>query len=243
MFHLQNFKTMKANVQISVVKKEFKNGQQGWQVFVDGMEGRLRCEMNFKDSLKAMRYCFLLSKRLELQINDIQLAALSLDYQRAKAAVDKAVEDATQVAGEVATEIGEAEAEPEEAPAPEEKSEELVRTPNNTLISQYEELKRKHPEAILLFRCGDFYECYDEDAVKAAEVLGITLTVRNSTGRKMAGFPYHAHDTYLPKLIRAGLRVAICDQLEEPKGHAKVSELVEPASKKQIGRASCRERV
>ena len=233
MFHLQNFKTMKANVQISAVKKEFKNGQQGWQVFVDGMEGRLRCEMNFKDSLKAMRYCFLLSKRLELQINDIQLAALSLDYQRAKAAVDKAVEDATQVAGEVATEIGEAEAEPEEAPAPEEKSEELVRTPNNTLISQYEELKRKHPEAILLFRCGDFYECYDEDAVKAAEVLGITLTVRNSTGRKMAGFPYHALDTYLPKLIRAGLRVAICDQLEEPKGHAKVSELVEPASKKR----------
>ena len=70
---------MKANVQISAVKKEFKNGQQGWQVFVDGMEGRLRCEMNFKDALKAIRYCFLLSKRLELQINDVQLAALSLD--------------------------------------------------------------------------------------------------------------------------------------------------------------------
>ena len=221
---------MKANVQISAVKKEFKNGQQGWQVFVDGMEGRLRCEMNFKDSLKAMRYCFLLSKRLELQINDIQLAALSLDYQRAKAAVDKAVEDATQVAQEVA---GEAEAEPTEAPAPEEKSEELVRTPNNTLISQYEELKRKHPDAMLLFRCGDFYECYDEHAEKAAEVLGITLTVRNSTGRKMAGFPYHALDTYLPKLIRAGLRVAICDQLEEPKGSAKVVEMAEPASKKR----------
>ena len=233
MFHLQNFKTMKANVQISAVKKEFKNGQQGWQVFVDGMEGRLRCEMNFKDSLKAMRYCFLLSKRLELQINDIQLAALSLAYQRAKAAADKAVEDATQVATEVAAEVGEAEASGEQATASEEQSEEPVRKPNNTLISQYEELKRKHPDAVLLFRCGDFYECYDEDAVKAAEVLGITLTVRNSTGRKMAGFPYHALDTYLPKLIRAGLRVAICDQLEEPKGHAKVSELVEPASKKR----------
>ena len=233
MFHLQNFKTMKANVQISAVKKEFKNGQQGWQVFVDGMEGRLRCEMNFKDSLKAMRYCFLLSKRLELQINDIQLAALSLAYQRAKAAADKAVEDATQVATEVAAEVGEAEASGEQATASEEQSEEPVRKPNNTLISQYEELKRKHPDAVLLFRCGDFYECYDEDAVKAAEVLGITLTVRNSTGRKMAGFPYHALDTYLPKLIRAGLRVAICDQLEEPKGHAKVSELGEPASKKR----------
>ena len=230
MFHLQNFKTMKANVQISAVKKEFKNGQQGWQVFVDGMEGRLRCEMNFKDSLKAMRYCFLLSKRLDLQINDIQLAALSLDYQRAKDAVDKAVEDATAVAHEVA---GEAGAEPEEAPAPEVKSEELVRTPNNVHVSQYEELKRKHPDALLLFRCGDFYECYDEHAEKAAECLGITLTVRNSTGRKMAGFPYHALDTYLPKLIRAGHRVAICDQLEEPKGSAKVVEMVEPASRKR----------
>ena len=221
---------MKANVQISAVKKEFKNGQQGWQVFVDGMEGRLRCEMNFKDSLKAMRYCFLLSKRLDLQINDIQLAALSLDYQRAKDAVDKAVEDATAVAQEVA---GEAGAEPTEAPAPEVKSKELVRTPNNVHISQYEELKRKHPDALLLFRCGDFYECYDEHAEKAAECLGITLTVRNSTGRKMAGFPYHALDTYLPKLIRAGHRVAICDQLEEPKGSAKVVEMVEPASKKR----------
>ena len=230
MFHLQNFKTMKANVQISAVKKEFKNGQQGWQVFVDGMEGRLRCEMNFKDSLKAMRYCFLLSKRLDLQINDIQLAALSLDYQRAKDAVDKAVEDATAVAQEVA---GEAGAEPIEAPVPEVKSEELVRTPNNVHVSQYEELKRKHPDALLLFRCGDFYECYDEHAEKAAECLGITLTVRNSTGRKMAGFPYHALDTYLPNLIRAGHRVAICDQLEEPKGCAKVVEMVEPASKKR----------
>ena len=233
MFHLQNFKTMKANVQISAVKKEFKNGQQGWQVFVDGMEGRLRCEMNFKDSLKAMRYCFLLSKRLELQINDIQLAALSLDYQRAKDAVDKAVEDATKVAGEVAAEIGEAEAEPTEAPAPEVKSEELVRTPNNVHVSQYEELKRKHPDALLLFRCGDFYECYDEHAEKAADCLGITLTVRHSTGRKIAGFPYHALDSYLPKLIRAGHRIAICDQLEAPKGKAKVVEDIKPAPKKR----------
>ena len=228
MFHLQNFKTMKANVQISAVKKEFKNGQQGWQVFVDGMEGRLRCEMNFKDSLKAIRYCFLLSKRLDLQINDIQLAALSLDYQRAKdaAAQENVAEEATQVAQEVA---GEAGAEQESAP----EEQELVRTPNNVYVSQYEDLKRKHPDALLLFRCGDFYECYDEHAEKAAECLGITLTVHNSTGRKIAGFPHHALDTYLPKLIRAGHRIAICDQLEEPKGSAKVSEIVEPASKKR----------
>lgn len=233
MFHLQNFKTMKANVQISVVKKEFKNGQQGWQVFVDGMEGRLRCEMNFKDALKAMRYCFLLSKRLELQINDIQLAALSLSYQRAKEALAQVVEDAAQGAEEVAATAGALQDEPAEEKSEAAPEKELVRTPNNTLISQYEELKRKHPDALLLFRCGDFYECYDEHAEKAAQVLGITLTVRNSTGRKMAGFPYHALDTYLPKLIRAGVRVAICDQLEAPKGHAKVSEVVEPASKKR----------
>ena len=229
---------MKANVQISAVKKEFKNGQQGWQVFVDGMEGRLRCEMNFHNSLKAIRYCFLLSKRLDLQINDIQLTALSLDYQQSKSAAEQAkvAEDATQVAQEVA---GEAGAEPEEAPAPEEQvesapeSEELVRTPNNVLISQYEELKRKHPDALLLFRCGDFYECYDEHAEKAADCLGITLTARHSTGRKIAGFPYHALDSYLPKLIRAGHRIAICDQLEAPKGKAKVVEDIKPAPKKR----------
>lgn len=190
--------------------------------------------MNFRDTLKAMRYCFLLSKRLELQIDNIQLAALSLSYQRAKKALAQVVEDAAQGAQEVAAQAGAAIDEPADEKseaAPEEK--ELVRTPNNTLVSQYEDLKRKHPDALLLFRCGDFYECYDEDAKKAADVLGITLTVRNSTGRKMAGFPYHALDTYLPKLIRAGHRVAICDQLEEPKGHAKVSEVVEPASKKR----------
>lgn len=203
-------------------------------MFVEGMEGKLRCEMNFRDTLKAMRYCFLLSKRLELQIDNIQLAALSLSYQRAKKALAQVVEDAAQGAQEVAAQAGAAIDEPADEKseaAPEEK--ELVRTPNNTLVSQYEDLKRKHPDALLLFRCGDFYECYDEDAKKAADVLGITLTVRNSTGRKMAGFPYHALDTYLPKLIRAGHRVAICDQLEEPKGHAKVSEVVEPASKKR----------
>ena len=100
---------MKANVQISAVKKEFKNGQH---------------------------------------------AVLSLSYQRAKAALAQVVEDAAQGAEEIAVTAG---AEPEEAPAPEEKSEELVRKPNNTLISQYEELKSKHPDALLLFRCGDFF--------------------------------------------------------------------------------------
>ena len=89
------------------------------------------------------------------------------------------------------------------------------------MMKQFFTLKAKHPDALLLFRCGDFYETYCEDAVTAAQILGITLTRRNNGGNKgsaeMAGFPHHALDTYLPKLIRAGKRVAICDQLEDPK--------------------------
>ena len=89
-------------------------------------------------------------------------------------------------------------------------------------MKQFNELKSKHPEAILLFRIGDFYETLDEDATKIGEILGITVTRKfNSKDKgsdghalKLAGFPHHALDTYLPKLIRAGVRVAICDQLD-----------------------------
>ena len=103
-------------------------------------------------------------------------------------------------------------------------------------MKQYFDLKSKHPDAIMLFRCGDFYETYSEDAVAAAEILGITLTKRANGQAKtveMAGFPHHALDTYLPKLIRAGRRVAICDQLEDPKTTKKlvkrgITELVTP---------------
>nr|WP_229034801.1 DNA mismatch repair protein MutS [Phocaeicola massiliensis] len=104
------------------------------------------------------------------------------------------------------------------------------------MMKQFFELKAKHPDAIMLFRCGDFYETYSEDAVVASEILGITLTKRaNGQGKsvEMAGFPHHALDTYLPKLIRAGKRVAICDQLEDPKLTKKlvkrgITELVTP---------------
>ena len=89
------------------------------------------------------------------------------------------------------------------------------------MMKQFYSFKAQHPDALLLFRCGDFYETYSEDAVIAAKILGITLTKRNNGGSgdvtEMAGFPYHALDTYLPKLVRAGKRVAICDQLEDPK--------------------------
>ena len=318
MFHLQNFKTMNANVMISAVKKEFKNGQQGWQVFVDGMEGRLRCEMNFTNALKAIRYSFLLSKRLNLQINDIQLAALSLEYQQSKSAAEQAkvAEDATQVAQEAAAEAGEEE-QGEHSDEKSEAAHEFVSCSkmqkfrqehpdavvigrkgsvceqfgedakacaaalNNTaeilcdgtpyfvfdieyldeciqklvasgkkvclwdifkgednideinanvqaqiaqnkeakssLFKQFCDLKKKHPDALLLFRSGDVYKCYEEDAIKAAEILVLTDISSTDDNITVACFPHHALDTYLPKLIRAGIRVAICDQLEAPK--------------------------
>ena len=105
------------------------------------------------------------------------------------------------------------------------------------MMQQFFSLKAKHPDALMLFRCGDFYETYCEDAIAASQILGITLTRRNNGGTsgsaEMAGFPHHALDTYLPKLVRAGRRVAICDQLEDPKLTKKlvkrgITELVTP---------------
>lgn len=109
----------------------------------------------------------------------------------------------------------------------------IVETP---LMKQYFEMKKKHPDAILLFRVGDFYETFSEDAISASEILGITLTRRANGSAKfveLAGFPHHALDTYLPKLVRAGRRVAICEQLEDPKTTKKlvkrgITELVTP---------------
>ena len=107
------------------------------------------------------------------------------------------------------------------------------------MMKQFRDIKAQYPDAMLLFRCGDFYETYAEDATKASKILNITLTHRSNGGNtaaqpmEMAGFPFHALDTYLPKLVRAGLRVAICDQLEDPKLTKKlvkrgVTELVTP---------------
>lgn len=113
------------------------------------------------------------------------------------------------------------------------KAKKYVETP---LMKQYYAIKDKHPDAVLLFRVGDFYETFGDDAIKASEVLGITLTKRangSASSVELAGFPHHALDTYLPKLVRAGLRVAICDQLEDPKMTKKIvkrgiTELVTP---------------
>ena len=117
-----------------------------------------------------------------------------------------------------------------------EKKSSLTQTP---LMTQYQEMKKKHPDAVLLFRVGDFYEIFGKDAVTASEILGITLT-RRANGKdkyiELAGFPHHALDTYLPKLVRAGQRVAICEQLEDPKlkktTEHRVVEDVRPAEQK-----------
>ena len=99
-------------------------------------------------------------------------------------------------------------------------------------MKQYEEMKRKHPDAVLLFRVGDFYETFSDDAIVASDILGITLTRRANGANnyvELAGFPHHALDTYLPKLVRAGKRVAICEQIESP--------LIQKSSTKSLGSA------
>ena len=185
---------------------------------------------------------------------------------------DNNVEQSTQEKQEEATEVKQAEtatvekhdeqkemAQQEDKPSDqkeqaseqreEKKEEKAVKVAISPLVQQYLDLKKKHPDAIFLFRCGDFYETYKDDAVKASKILGITLT--KSNGRKddegkplaMAGFPYHALDTYLPKLIRAGERVAICDQLEVPKQTTSskrgITEMVSPG--KEAGRPMAQE--
>ena len=235
MFNNSNFKIMESNVKITANAKEFKNGQNGYEVKVEGLDGKLDCAMNFHEPLKAMRYMFLLAKRLDLQIDTIQLAALSLAYQRAKKALQAAAEDAASVIAEVA----QAEkADDSASPSGEDVREVAPSTAEQApIIKHFLELKDKHPEALLLFRCGDFYESYMQDAEVCAEVLGITLTRRSGDKVSMAGFPYHALDTYLPKLIRAGHRVAICDQIEDPKGKALVkqgiTDMIAPAKPEQ----------
>ncbi len=112
-------------------------------------------------------------------------------------------------------------------------------------MKQYEEMKRKHPDAVLLFRVGDFYETFSEDAVIASDILGITLTRRANGANnyvELAGFPHHALDTYLPKLVRAGKRVAICEQIESSliqkkmKSKTAVTEVVTPAKAEPVNK-------
>ena len=205
-------------VQIVANNAELKNGNKGFRVEIKGMEGKLNASRSFANPLKAMRYMFLLSKKLELQINSIDLAAVSIAYQKAKAELSQATAHINEVAANAQSDAQELEKESESEDSDSDPVKEDKRA---TFKKQFEEFKKKHPDALLIFRCGDFYETYEDDAQIASEVLGITLTLDSKNKRKMAGFPHHALDSYLPKLIRAGQRVAICDALEAPKASKK----------------------
>lgn len=210
-----------SSVQIVANAAEFKNGNKGFKVEIKGMEGKLNASRSFANPLKAMRYMFLLSKKLELQINSINLAAVSIAYQKAKAELSQASVKVNEVAANAQSD---AETMEKESESEDSDSDPVKEDKRATFRKQFEEFKEKHPDALLIFRCGDFYETYEGDAEKAAEILGITLTYDRKNKRKMAGFPHHALDTYLPMFIRAGHRVAICDQLEAPKKTSKKSE-------------------
>ena len=182
-------------------KREVKSGSQMWHAYRLS-ENTKSEEFYFASALKCLKYCFLLRKRaggiIPKAIYNKLMAEVSADKAQAEQSAPQ-----------------------ESAPEAEQAAE------PSALAKAWESMKAKHPDSILLFRCGDFYESYDIDAKIISEVLGITLTrtSRKDITAQMAGFPHHALDTYLPKLVRAGKRVAICD---EP---TKVAEKVEPAKK------------
>ena len=158
---------------------------------------------NFNNAANALNYAFML-KGENCPVSRNALTLLKAEIKRTGAVSNRAKARA------------EAKAEVESQPEKEPKVKCIAHTP---LMKQYAEMKKKHPDAILLFRVNDFYEIFGEDAITASDILGITLT-RRANGKKnsieLAGFPHHALDTYLPKLVRAGHRVAICEQLEQP---------------------------
>ena len=171
-------------------KREVKSGAQMWHVYQHENGAKVaESEFYFALPYKALRYAFMLRKRTGAVIPTAIYNKLMADVQSSKA---QAEPSAAQ----------------ESAPEAEQASE------PSALAKAYESMKAKHPDAILLYRCGDFYESFGEDAKVVSEVLGITLTrtSRKDITAQMAGFPAHALDSYLPRLVRAGKRVAICDE-------------------------------
>ena len=170
-------------------KREVKSGAQMWHVYQHENGAKVaESEFYFALPYKALRYAFMLRKRTGGIIPKAIYSKLMADVQASK---------------------------PQAESAPQESAPEAERASEpSALAKAYAEMKAKHPDSILLFRMGDFYEAYGDDAKTASDVLGITLTRRNAKDctEQMAGFPHHALDTYLPKLVRAGQRVAICDE-------------------------------
>ena len=174
--------------------------------------------IHFSNAANALNYAFLLKKRHGITIARRAFELILWEVRRTGAISTRAQRKAE--AAKAVTPAEQTEPTPPTEPAEKPKSKPIAKNAVNPLIKQYNEMKKKHPDAILLFRCGDFYECFADDAVKASEILGITLT-RRANGKdkqiELAGFPHHALDTYLPKLVRAGQRVAICEELKAPK--------------------------
>ncbi len=171
-------------------KREVKSGAQMWHVYQHENGAKVaESEFYFALPYKALRYAFMLRKRTGAVIPTAIYNKLMADVSASKA---QAEPSAAQ----------------ESAPEAEQAAE------PSALAKAYESMKAKHPDAILLYRCGDFYESFGEDAKAVSEVLGITLTrtSRKDITSQMAGFPAHALDSYLPRLVRAGKRVAICDE-------------------------------
>lgn len=175
---------------------------------------------NFTNAANALNYAFML-KGENCPISKNAMAILKAEIKRTGAVSTRVKARQEAKAKEEAEAKAKAEQEAKENAEVEKASKPLtVAVTEAPLVKQYEEMKKKHPDAVLLFRVGDFYECFADDAKTASDVLGITLTTRaNGKADKiyLAGFPRHALDTYLPKLVRAGHRVAICEQLEQPK--------------------------
>ena len=200
-------------------KREVKSGALMWHAYLqENGTKNAESDFYFREPLKCLRYMFLLRKRSGGIIPKAIYTKLMADVSASKAQAEPSTEQALPTAGAVGkAEPSAPQAEPV-APTAQEPS---------ALAKAFEDMKAKHPDCVLLFRVGEFYEVYGDDAQTASEVLGITLTrtSRKDITAQMAGFPHHALDTYLPKLVRAGKRVAICD---EP---TKVVEKVEPAKK------------
>ena len=182
-------------------KREVKSGAMMWHVYrsEDSVKSG---EFYFSEPLKALRYAFILRKRTGAVIPKAIYNKLMAEVKASQPPQEPsaAPEQASQPAAAAA---GDAPAEAEQSP----------------IARQYSEMKAKHTDAILLFRVGDFYESFGDDAVAVSEILGLTLTRRSGVKditERQAAFPAHALDSYLPRLVRAGKRVAICDGLPEP---------------------------
>ena len=187
-------------------KREVKSGAMMWHVYrsEDSVKSG---EFYFSEPLKALRYAFILRKRTGAVIPKAIYNKLMAEVKAMRPQAESA--PAQQESQPAAAEVGEAPA-AEAEPSP--------------IARQYSEMKAKHSDAILLFRVGDFYESFGDDAVAVSEILGLTLTRRSSVKditERQAAFPAHALDSYLPRLVRAGKRVAICDGLPEPQPEKK----------------------